>query len=62
VSRTDPNDLDAALRETVGILEATIRAHPDQWFQFVPFWPEDRVPTIAGSQAGVAGGLADSTS
>lgn len=41
VSRTDPDDLDAALRETVEILEATVRAHPDQWFQFVPFWPED---------------------
>ena len=27
-----------ALRKFVGLMERTIRAHPDQWFRFAPFW------------------------
>lgn len=42
VSRTDPGDLDAALHETVAILAGIVREHPDQWFQFRPFWQDDR--------------------
>ena len=28
----------ASMRVFVGLLEETIRAHPDQWYQFTPFW------------------------
>jgi len=38
VSREVPGDAERALRETVAFLEATIREHPEQWFQFAPFW------------------------
>lgn len=38
VSRDAPDDAEQALRETVGFFERTIRDHPEQWFQFSPFW------------------------
>jgi KDO2-lipid IV(A) lauroyltransferase len=38
VSRDVPGDAALALRETVAILEDTIRRSPEQWFQFSPFW------------------------
>ncbi len=38
VSRDVPGDAAQALREAVAVLEETIRAHPEQWFQFSPFW------------------------
>lgn len=38
VSRSDPDDATRALRDTVALLEQTIRENPDQWFEFVPFW------------------------
>ena len=38
VSRTDPEDAGRALAETVAFLESTVRAHPEQWFQFSPPW------------------------
>jgi phosphatidylinositol dimannoside acyltransferase len=38
VSREVPGDAERALRESVVFLEAMIREHPEQWFQFVPFW------------------------
>jgi KDO2-lipid IV(A) lauroyltransferase len=39
VSRDVPGDAAQALRETVAFFERTIREHPEQWFQFSPFWP-----------------------
>jgi KDO2-lipid IV(A) lauroyltransferase len=38
VSRKEPGDAERALRETVALLEETIRRHPEQWFQFTPPW------------------------
>jgi lauroyl/myristoyl acyltransferase len=42
VSREIPGDAERALRESVAFLEGVIREHPEQWFQFVPFWPASR--------------------
>ncbi|MET0152897.1 MAG: lysophospholipid acyltransferase family protein [Candidatus Binatia bacterium] len=39
VERDVAGDAERALRETVGFFERTIREHPEQWFQFAPFWP-----------------------
>ena len=39
VDRDFAGDVKLALRETVGFFERTIREHPEQWFQFAPFWP-----------------------
>lgn len=49
VSREIPGDTERALAETVTLLEDTIRRHPDQWFQFEPFWPE---PLAGASSSG----------
>lgn len=38
VSREIPGDAERALGETVAFFESTIREHPEQWFQFAPFW------------------------
>lgn len=50
VSR-EGDDSARALRETVAFLEETIRANPEQWFQFSPFWPE---PAAAADPAAVS--------
>jgi KDO2-lipid IV(A) lauroyltransferase len=42
VSRHVPEDAERALAETVAFLESVVREHPEQWFQFQPFWPEPR--------------------
>ena len=42
VSREVAGDAEAALRETVEFFETTIRSHPEQWFQFSPFWSTQR--------------------
>lgn len=42
VSRDVAGDAERALTETVGFFEKTIAAHPEQWFQFAPFWPPSR--------------------
>jgi lauroyl/myristoyl acyltransferase len=39
VSREVAGDAERALGDAVGFFERTIREHPDQWFQFAPFWP-----------------------
>jgi KDO2-lipid IV(A) lauroyltransferase len=39
VARDAAGDAERALAETVGFFERTIREHPEQWFQFAPFWP-----------------------
>lgn len=36
----DPAALERVMREAVAQLEAMVRRHPRQWFQFAPFWPE----------------------
>lgn len=41
VEKAATADVDQALRETVAVLEDTVRNHPDQWFEFAPFWSED---------------------
>ena len=33
-----PEEIDATLAAIVAEFEALVRAHPDQWFQFQPFW------------------------
>jgi KDO2-lipid IV(A) lauroyltransferase len=38
VSRDVPGDAERALHEAVSFFERTIRARPEQWFQFAPFW------------------------
>lgn len=38
VSRDVAADAERALREAVAFFERTIRAHPEQWFEFAPFW------------------------
>ena len=38
VERDVAGDAERALAETVGFFERTIREHPEQWFQFAPFW------------------------
>ena len=38
VSRDKPGDAEEALRETASFFERVIREHPEQWFQFSPFW------------------------
>ena len=40
VSRHSPGDARHALGEAVAFFERTIREHPEQWFQFAPFWSE----------------------
>jgi lauroyl/myristoyl acyltransferase len=38
VSRNVPGDAERALHAAVRFFEQTIREHPEQWFQFQPFW------------------------
>jgi phosphatidylinositol dimannoside acyltransferase len=38
VERDAASDAERALSETVQFFERTIRANPQQWFQFAPFW------------------------
>ncbi|MGH7819434.1 MAG: lysophospholipid acyltransferase family protein [Candidatus Binatia bacterium] len=38
VSRDAAGDAGQALREAVALLERTVRANSDQWFQFAPLW------------------------
>ena len=35
----------------VRAFEPVIREHLDEWYHFVPLWPEDRGATIAGSNS-----------
>src|SRR5207249_8681827 len=42
VSRDLPGDAERALRDAAAFFERTIRQHPQQWFQFVPFWCPSR--------------------
>jgi KDO2-lipid IV(A) lauroyltransferase len=42
VSREIPGDSERALRDAAGFFERTIREHPQQWFQFAPFWDPNR--------------------
>jgi len=42
VSREIPGDSERALREAAVFFERTIREHPQQWFQFAPFWDPSR--------------------
>lgn len=48
-----PEEMDELLASIVGEFEDLVRHHPDQWFQFAPFWPEDGgAPTTPRSSAG----------
>ncbi len=38
VARDVAGDAERALADAVGFFERTIREHPEQWFQFAPFW------------------------
>jgi KDO2-lipid IV(A) lauroyltransferase len=42
-------EMDRVLAAIVGEFEDLVRRHPEQWFQFAPFWPADTPPA-----AGVA--------
>lgn len=37
----DSATLDRVMREVVAELEAVVRQHPTQWFQFLPFWLDE---------------------
>jgi lauroyl/myristoyl acyltransferase len=43
-------EIDRTLAGIVNEFEQLVRQHPDQWFQFAPYWPEDAVPG-AGDRA-----------
>ncbi len=43
----DRQTLRHVMVEVVAYLELIIREHPDQWFQFAPFWPSVDSPRIA---------------
>jgi lauroyl/myristoyl acyltransferase len=49
-------DLDAALAAIARELEALVRRHPEQWFQFEPFWPADAPAAGRGAAGGAARG------
>jgi KDO2-lipid IV(A) lauroyltransferase len=38
-------DLDLVLASIIAEFENLVRQHPEQWFQFTPFWPEDAPPS-----------------
>ncbi len=38
---TSSRDPQVIVRQYAAIQERHLRAHPDQWFNFYPFWPED---------------------
>ncbi len=38
---TSSRDPEAIVRQYAEIQERHLRSHPDQWFNFYPFWPED---------------------
>ena len=46
--------IEAGIRTYVAQLEAIVRAHPDQWYCFYPFWddPLRKPPAQAGADAG----------
>jgi KDO2-lipid IV(A) lauroyltransferase len=37
----DAGTLDRVMREVISELETVVRAHPTQWFQFLPFWLDE---------------------
>jgi len=41
-------EMDRILTSIVAEFEQLVRQHPEQWFQFAPYWPEDAAPD-AGS-------------
>jgi lauroyl/myristoyl acyltransferase len=46
-------EMDRTLAGIVTEFEQLVRQHPDQWFQFAPYWPEDAVPsTSSGAETG----------
>jgi len=44
-------EMDAILGAIVREFEALVRAHPEQWFQFAPFWPADALLPAAAAAA-----------
>jgi lauroyl/myristoyl acyltransferase len=44
------DEMDRILAGIVGEFEVLVRQHPEQWFQFAPFWPAD-APPAAGALA-----------
>jgi KDO2-lipid IV(A) lauroyltransferase len=48
----DAASLARAMRSAVADFESVIREHPEQWFQFAPFWPADA--PLASHQRGAA--------
>jgi KDO2-lipid IV(A) lauroyltransferase len=54
------DEMDRTLAGIVGEFEKLVRHHPDQWFQFAPYWPEDVVPG-AGDRTDAAAVAAEPT-
>ena len=56
-------EMDHVLGGIVAEFEALVRQHPEQWFQFAPFWPESMPATpdvssvgrVAGADRTIAG-------
>lgn len=54
----DPEEIDSILTAIVGEFEALVRRHPEQWFQFAPFWQEN-VLSAGGCAPAKRGSTAD---
>jgi KDO2-lipid IV(A) lauroyltransferase len=52
-------EMDRILTGIVAEFETLVRQHPEQWFQFAPYWPEDVRPESGGMNA--AGPLVERT-
>ena len=52
-------ELDRILASIVAEFEELVRAYPDQWFQFAPYWPVDAVAVTTAS--GTTGPVAEPT-
>jgi lauroyl/myristoyl acyltransferase len=50
------DDMDRILAGIVGEFEQLVRQHPEQWFQFSPYWPAD-----AADESGIAGSTRSQT-
>jgi len=44
-------EMDRILTGIVAEFEQLVRQHPEQWFQFAPYWPEDVRPESGGMSA-----------
>ena len=53
-------EVDRILASIVAEFEQLVRQHPEQWFQFAPYWPEDAAKD-AGTQGDARAAAAEPT-